>query len=345
MIEQILSNEYLRASSLFIILLLGLRIIISILERIVLKLVSKTKTDIDDIIIKRSSVPITTILFLISLRISLEHISFSENISLIIHRSIYSGIVIATAYIIYVFVDILVFRLWKEFTKRAKIGIGESLGSLIHGLTKIILIALSILYILDLWGINIGPLLAGLGIAGLAIALALQPALGNIFSGVSVILDNSVGVGDVITLDAETSGTIEKIGLRSTKIRTYDNELVIIPNSTLADSRIQNVALPEPKTRVVIPFGVAYGSDIDKVKKIVLDEIKKIKNICNDPEPSIKFTQMADSSLNFKVYFHVESYKYRLEATDEANTRIYKILNKNKIEIPFPQIDVHLKKK
>lgn len=158
-------------------------------------------------------------------------------------------------------------------------------------------------------------------------------------------MDKSIRVGDVVFLDAETKGKIEKIGLRSTKMRTFDNELIIIPNSVLADSNIQNIALPEPKSRVVVPFGVAYGSDVDKVKKIIIKEIKSIKNISKDENINIRFLEMADSSLNFKAYFYVDSYEDRIDALDEANTKIYKALNKNKIEIPFPQMDVHLKKR
>ena len=159
-----------------------------------------------------------------------------------------------------------------------------------------------------------------------------------------MIMDKSIRVGDLVYLDANTRGKIAKIGLRSTKIRTFDNELIIVPNTKLAESNIQNVALPEPKTRVVVPFGVAYGTDVDKVKKIVMKEIKSVEGFINDPEPKIRFLEMADSSLKFNAYFYVKSYENRADAISEANTKIYNALNKNKIEIPFPQRDVHMKK-
>ena len=177
-----------------------------------------------------------------------------------------------------------------------------------------------------------------------AIAFAMQESLSNIFGGISIILDKSIRIGDLITLDDKTTGKILKIGLRSTRIKTFDNEAIIIPNSKLANGNIHNIAQPEPKLRVVIPFGVAYGSDINKVKRLVLLEIKKVKHFVDDPEPSVKFLEMADSSLNFKAFFFVDSFENRFGAIDEANTRIYNALNKAKIEIPFPQVDVHLKK-
>ena len=188
------------------------------------------------------------------------------------------------------------------------------------------------------------PLIGALGIAGIAVALALQPVLGNIFSGASMVLDRTIGIGDLVYLDSQTQGKVVKIGMRSTRILTFDNELIIVPNSVLAEGKIQNVAKPEPQTRVVIPFGVAYGSEIAQVKKLVLEEIEKMEFACKDPAPKIRFLEMADSSLNFKVYFYVETFDHRADAIDEANTRIYNALNREGIEIPFPQMDVNLKK-
>ncbi len=342
--EQYIANDYIRATIIFLVLIFALRIVVSILEKLVLRLVSKTKTDLDDIIMKRSSVPITLILLLVSVGIALNEITLDAALMARIDSLLYSLGVVFIAYLIYVVIDVAIFEVWKKVSKKAKIDIGESLGSLIHGALKIILIILAILYILHIWGIDIVPLLGALGIAGLAIALALQPVLSNIFSGVSIIMDKSVRVGDLVYLEGEAKGRIKKIGLRSTRLVTFDNELIIIPNTKLAEGTIQNIALPEPKSRVVIPFGVAYGTDIDKVKKIVMKEIKSVKGVLDDPEPNVSFREMADSSLNFKAYFYVPHFGERFAATDEANTKIYNALNKAGIEIPFPQMDVHVKK-
>ena len=142
-----------------------------------------------------------------------------------------------------------------------------------------------------------------------------------------MIGDKSIKVGDLVYLENSVKGKIKKIGLRSTKIITFDNELIIIPNTKLAESIIQNVALPEPKSRAVVPFGVAYGSDIDKVKKIVVKEIKSIKAVCKEPEPLVRFIEMGDSSLKFKAYFYVESFDERFATIDIVNTKIYNALN------------------
>lgn len=344
-LENYIANPYLRSLVILIGVFIVLKIVIFIIEKIILRATAKTKTDIDDVFVKKSSKPVTVLVLLLGLRIAIEELPLSENILNIVGNMIFSFVIISLAVVVYYFIDIVLFVAIKKTMRGEASAARQSLMSLIHSILKIVLVALVLLYILEVWGIAIGPFLAALGIVGIAIALALQPALGNIFSGVSIILDKSVKVGDLIYLDAETKGKVLRVGLRSTKILTFDNELVILPNSKLADSKIQNIGEPEPKTRVVVPFGVAYGSDIEKVKKVIMAEIKKVKHFVSEPEPRVRFLEMADSSLNFKAYFYVDSFENRFGAIDEANTRIYNTLNKNKISIPFPQMDVHLKKK
>jgi len=340
-----IENQYLGAAVFFLVVFLGLRILFFVLEKVIVKLTLKTKTKVDDIIIGRSSFPISAILFFIALRLTLDKITSWSITTDVLYHLVDSFIVIFIGVLVYVLVDVLLIYGMKRAALKTKTNLDDTLASLIHSVLKITLFVLIVLYILGVWGVEVLPLLGALGVAGIAIALALQPVLSNIFSGASVILDKTISVGDLVYLDQNTKGKVVKIGLRSTKVVTFDNELIIVPNTKLADSIIQNVAQPEPKSRVVVPFSVAYGSDVDKVKKIVLGEIRKIKyTILEDPEPMVRFLEMANSSLNFKAYFHVDNYEHRFEAIDEANTRIYNALNKAGIEIPFPQMDVHLKK-
>lgn len=341
-LENYIANDYLRAFIVLLVVFVVLRIVLFIIERVVLKVTSKTKTDIDDKFIAKAARPFTSLIFLVGLRIAIEEIMVIESARVIVNDIIYSFMIVSIGFIVYYFIDIVLIVVLKKAMRGENSKVRDSLMSLLHGIIQFVLITLVLLYILEVWGVEIGPFLAGLGVAGIAVALALQPALANIFSGASVILDKSVKVGDLIYLDAETKGTVKKVGLRSTKILTFDNELKIVPNSKVADSVIHNIGEPDPKARVVIPFGVAYGSDIDKVKKIVLAEVKKVKHFIKEPEPVVRFLEMADSSLNFKAYFYVDSFENRFGAIDEANTRIYNVLNKNRIGIPFPQMDVHL---
>lgn len=343
-ITQFTQNEYLIALIYLILSFSLIRFGAFILERVILKITVKTKTDLDDLIIEKLKNPITIIVLLVGFKIALSQLSFSNNLMKIFSMSIISILIATIAYVIYSLFDLIFKRAWKRVVRKTKTKANDALIQLTQGTIKVVLIILTIIYLLSYWGIEIGPLLAGVGIGGVAIAFALQASLSNIFGGISIILDKTIRVGDWIKLDDGTVGIIQKIGLRSTKLKTFDNEILFIPNSKLSDSKIQNIAMPEPKARVVIPFGVAYGSDINKVKKIVEKEIRKITNFIEDPEPSVKFLEMGDSALNFKAFFFVKSFQDRFNAIDEANTKIYNALNKAKIEIPYPQMDIHMKK-
>jgi len=345
MLEAYFANEYVRALIVFLIFFVVLRLLIVFITRVLPRLVSKTETKIDDVILKRASGPFTIIALLAGIRLAIGEINISESWNITVDGILLTLMIFAGAILIYYIIDTLIVVGMTELGDKSKKRINESLLQFFHSILKIVIVVGTLLVVLASWGVEIGPLLAGLGVAGLGVAFALQSTLSNVFGGVSMLLDKSINVGDIVKLDADTGGTILKINLRSTKIRTFDNELIIVPNGKLANSNIQNIALPDPKTRVVVPFGVAYGADIEKVKKIIMKEIVKVKNYVDNPEPAVRFIEMADSTLKFKAYFYVNTFDIRLSSLDEANTRIYNALNKNKIEIPFPQMDVHLKKK
>ncbi|MCH7850610.1 MAG: mechanosensitive ion channel family protein [Nanoarchaeota archaeon] len=343
-LEVYFPNEYVGSLVVLLIVFIAVRLFIFIVSKILPKLAAKTKTDIDDKILAKVSRPITWIAMIVGLRFVIGQVGLGETYAATVDGIFATLIIVFASFLIYHILDSIIVIGFSEFGKKAKLSIDLSLIQFFESMIKILVIVGTFLAILSTWGIEIGPLLAGLGVAGIAIAFALQPTLSNIFGGISMLLDKSVRVGDLIKLEDGTSGRIQKVNLRSTKLITFDNELIIVPNSKLSESNIQNIALPEPKTRVVVPFGVAYGSDIAKVKRIVLKELSKIKHKVDEPEPSVKFLEMADSSLNFKAYFYVDSYENKLSSLDEANTLIYNVLNKTGIEIPFPQVDVNLKK-
>lgn len=344
MFEEYIQNVYLLAFAYLVFWFLVIRIGTYLIEKVILKLTIRTKTNLDDLLIKRSSKPLTVIAILIALKVSVNKLILEEVFMRNVNLTLDTFILFVALYFVYVIFNLSFSRVITKIAKKTKSRQNEGLIQLVKSTLKIILVLAGVVYALNIWGIEIGPLLAGIGIGGIAIAFALQSSLGNIFGGISIILDKSVSVGDLVNLEDGTSGKIVRIGVRSTKVRTFDNEIVIVPNSKLADSNIKNIAQPGPKSRVVIPFGVAYGSNIEKVKKVVLKEIKTVKGFIDDPSPSVMFLEMADSSLNFKAFFFVESFEQRFGAIDEANTKIYNALNKAKIEIPFPQMDVHLKK-
>jgi len=183
-----------------------------------------------------------------------------------------------------------------------------------------------------------------LGIAGIAIGLAVKDSLANIFGGVSLILDRNFKIGDKIKLESGEEGVIKDIGLRSTRLLTLDNQLIIIPNGILSNAKIQNFVLPDPKERVAIKFGVEYGSDVKKVKDIVIKAVKNVENILEEPAPEVLLIEMGDFALIFVCRVWVNSYKNAERTKAKATEAIYTALNKAKIVIPYPTHTVYVKK-
>jgi len=343
MVVELLANKYAQALALVIGFFILSKLALFISEKVFLKLAKKTKNDIDDKIITNSRGPVSLLLLILGFKLGLLALALKGSYAFIAVNIIDTLFVIVGFYVALSVLVTLVDGLGTAFAKKTKSTLDDHLVSIFSKTLKVTYFIIVVLAVLKIWGVQIGPLLAGLGIGGIAIAFALQSTLGNIFGGISLILDRTVKVGDTVFVDKETKGTIMDIGLRSTRIKTFDNELIIIPNGQLANQKIQNIVEPDPSSRVVIPFSVAYGSKIDRVKKIVLKEINTIEGLDKTKEPSVRFREMADSSLVFAAYFYMKSYTERFRSIDEANTLIYNALNKAKIAIPYPQMDIHIK--
>jgi MscS family membrane protein len=338
-------NKYAQSLVTLIAFFLGAWLFTFIAEKYILKLTAKTKTKVDDMLVEKTHGPISLLFFILGIKVALVPLRIEEKVNIIIQHSISTISLIVLIYaLINVFDIILGAAIRRRATKR-EAEIDENLVKLSSKTSRWILIIIGFLFILSIWDVKIGTLLASLGIIGIAVAFGLQNTLGNIFGGVSLLMDRSIKVGDIVRIDKDTAGAVIDVGLRSTRIRTWDNEVIIIPNGKLAGSNIKNYVLPNPSARIVIPFSVAYGSKVDKVKKVVMKEIKKLDNLDPGHEPAVMFIEMGDSALKFKALVWLTSYKKRFATKEKLNCFIYDALNKNKIVIPFPQVDVHLKRK
>ena len=192
-------------------------------------------------------------------------------------------------------------------------------------------------------GVEIGPVIAGMGIAGLALALAAQNLISNVFGGMTITLDQLYKVGDRVQFGG-VYGDIYEIKPMYTKIKTLDNVIITIPNSKVINDNIVNYAVPDNTVRVKIPIGVAYGTDPEKVDKIMLEIADNTPKVLKMPKPLVRFTQYAESSQNFELLVWIDHYDDRHGVLDRIFRDMFKRFKEEGIEIPFNQMDVHLKK-
>jgi len=205
---------------------------------------------------------------------------------------------------------------------------------------KTALYVILIISVIAILGIPMASIVAVLGSAGLAIGLALQGALSNIAGGIMLIVFKPFAIGDYVDA-AGCSGTVDNIGLFYTVIKTVDNKRITIPNSNITGANITNYSC-EDKRRVDIAFTVAYGTDISKAKNVILDVINANELALNDPEPFIRISNHLDSSIEITTRTWCNSADYWTVFFD-ITEGVNKAFAENNIEIPFPQMDVHVK--
>jgi MscS family membrane protein len=231
------------------------------------------------------------------------------------------------------------------FVQKTQTRADDNFLPLFQGFFKLAIIAAAFAWILTTWGVHIGPLVAGLGIAGLAVGLALQKTMANIIGGIALILDDTYNVGDVVHLDTGEVGEVTHIGLRSTKILNEDGQLMVLPNDVMANAKIINYALPNETLRLVIPVGIAYGADVEKAREVMLRAVKSVPYVVSSPQPVAHLTNLGDFALQFKIKFYVEHFRKRHDALNIANQKVYEALRKAKIDVPFPTQTIHVKKR
>jgi len=237
-------------------------------------------------------------------------------------------------------------KVFRNYIQKSSLPIPTT--GLAYGILKGTILIIGLLIILSVLGISITPLITALGVGGLAVALALQDTLSNLFAGIHILMEKSVRVGDFIKLETGQEGYVEDITWRTTRVRMLPNNTVIIPNSKLSQSIVINYYLPEKRMSLLIPIGVSYSSDPEKVEKILVEEAKKavgeIPGLLGDPEPFVRFIPgFGESSLDFTLICQVQEFVDQYLAQHELRKRIFKRFREEGIEIPFPHRTVYLR--
>jgi small-conductance mechanosensitive channel len=218
--------------------------------------------------------------------------------------------------------------------------IDEGLSLFLRRTIVVLVYIAALLSLLNYLGVSINAALAGLGIGGLAIALALQPTLGNFFAGSQIVSDRIIRTDDFIELDSGLSGYVVDIGWRSTKIRTVFNNMVIIPNSKLADSVITNYYVPDKEMGVAVEVGVSYGSNLKQVKKVATEVayevIEQVPEAVKTRDPWLWYQEFDDSNVNLRLYLYAVDRLGTFIVRTELMERLHARFKKKGITINYP---------
>ncbi|WP_333656056.1 mechanosensitive ion channel family protein [Dissulfurispira sp.] len=310
--------------------------------RLLHKWAEKTETRIDDIIIRSLKVPSVYWCIAIGLYIGVAVSDFPEKYVFYFSRAIHVIVILS----ITTAAANLSGKIFKNYIQKSDLPIPTT--GLAYGILKGTILVIGFLIILSVLGISITPLITALGVGGLAVALALQDTLANLFAGIHILVEKSVRVGDFIRLETGQEGYVEDITWRTTRIRMLPNNMVIIPNSKLSQSIVTNYYLPEKRMALLIPVSVSYSSDPEKVERILIEEAKKavgeIPGLLGEPEPFVRFIPgFGDSSLDFTLICQVQEFVDQYLAQHELRKRVFKRFKEEGIEIPFPHRTVYLR--
>jgi small-conductance mechanosensitive channel len=214
-------------------------------------------------------------------------------------------------------------------------------------LTRVAVFVVGALVLLQSWGISVTPILATLGVGGLAVALALQDTLSNLFAGLQIMASGHVRPGDFIQLDSGHEGYVVDVTWRNTTLRELPNNLIVVPNAQLAASRFRNYHQPERELAVLVQVGVSYSSDLEKVETVTIDVAKQVmKEVAGglpDFEPLIRYHTFADSSVSFTAVLRGQEFVDQHLLKHEFIKRLHRRYEAEGIEIPFPIRTVFMK--
>lgn len=348
---------------LFVTVLAG-RITNVVLKLLVKPFTGKTKTTLDDkiiLVIEKFSNRIFVVLGLyLAIRYFVNALFKDKRIIEYVGQGIYDFLVGTASFLndilFIVTVLFVIYALYNLFSvimdhylEKRDVQSGErSAYDLIPFVKKLILVVLftiGLLIILYNFKVDVSGIVLSLGIGSLAIALAAQETLSNMIAGFVILVDRPFRIGDRIRLPSGEIGDVVEIGMRSTKLLDFDNNLIILPNAELVKSRIQNLTYPNTVSRIVVDVGVSYSTDIEKTKNILMKAAEEHHLVSKEFEPQVFVTNFSASSIDVRLIARTLDYRNVYSIQSDLRLIINTEFKKNGIEIPFPQMVIHKKEK
>jgi small-conductance mechanosensitive channel len=339
--------DYAVAALIFIGVILFLKFSDVFIIAILKKASRKTKNTLDDLVVDFLASINWPFFVYVALYLSLKSLSLPMNWPVLLSLALdYLLVIFIVFYASKGIIAVIDHLVKGEVNKRKKKGEGENSSMiLVFGtIMKIAIWAVALLMILANFGVEITPLIAGLGVGGIAIALALQPVLSDLFAAFAMYFDKPFAEGDFIKIGNDI-GTIQRIGIKTTRITTLQGEELIVSNSELTNTRINNFKKMSER-RIVFKFGVEYSTPSKKLKKIndiVTKILKETRNVRLD---RVHFHEFGDFSMNFEVVYYVNNNDYTryMDAQQEINLKLKQVFDKEKIAFAFPTQTIFLEK-
>lgn len=328
-----------------VVVAIGRRLVKLLLDQVLWRLAGRTRTTFDDVLLEVVRLPAYWLLVVLALHVAIRRLDFLPRAWNAPLQDLFFVLYFVVGFLfVWRFVDKILTWFGREVALRTETPLDEQLLPFFRRVALILVALIGLITLLSHFGVNVSAMVTTLGIASLAIALAAQTSLSDTINGFLIMLDRPFRIGDRIEiLDINTWGDVVDIGLRSTRIRTRDNRMVIIPNSVIGQSLIVNHSYPDTQYRIQVDVGVAYGTDIELARQTMIEAVRTVEGVVQERPVEALFLEFGDSALIFRVRWWIRSYQDTRQMFDRVNTAIYKALQEAGIQIPFPQRDVHHK--
>lgn len=315
-----------------------------IIRRVISRVVARTRTGLDDAILDAMQPPLYGLAVVVAFDVGVTRLTILPAEWDATLSDVFFVLYLA---VVFVFAWRLTTGLFNWYGQEVAAPIDMKLSrQFLPFFRRMILITLSVIVLivlLDRFEANVSGLIATLGIGSLAIALAAQAALEDTLNGLFIMVDRPFRVGDRIEiLDLDTWGDVVDVGLRTSRIRTRDNRMVIVPNSVIGKSLIVNHSYPNSEYRIEVHVGVAYGTDLELARQTMIEAVRGVEGVLLDQPIEALFLEFGASALIFRVRWWIESYVDTRRIFDRVNTAIYNALNEVGIDIPFPHLALQL---
>jgi small-conductance mechanosensitive channel len=323
-------------------LVLARPILAFILDRIIKRVTKATKSKLDDLIMGAVRGPLFWLIVILAFQVALERLDFiTAGFDLNLEDLYFTLYIIVGFILAWRLVNTLIEWYGKEVAPRTDSALDEQLIPFMRRIVLILLSVIAAIIVLGRFDVEVSGLVTTLGIGSLAVALAAQAALSDTISGFMIMFDRPFRIGDRIEIqDLNTWGDVVDIGLRSTRIRTRDNRMVIVPNSLIGKSLVVNHSYPSTQYRIQIELGVAYDSDIEVARNTIIDAVKGVEGVLQDKQVEALLLRFGDSALIFRVRWWIESYVDTRRMFDRVNTAMYTALTEAGVKMPFPTQEI-----
>jgi small-conductance mechanosensitive channel len=342
LVEALGPNRFVQAAAIVLAALVLAFVADLVVTKVLRRVAGRTRTSLDDRVLAAIHGPLRVVLVLAGLGLAVARLGLGETLHWLTTGILKTVAVLVIAGFVTRLSELLVDALSGRATEEGLLQ--TRTVPLFANVIRVLIFGAAVYFLFLAWSIDVTAWLLSAGVIGIAVGFAAKDTLANLFSGVFILVDAPYKVADYVVLDTGERGRITHIGLRSTRMLTRDDVEVTIPNAVIANAKIINESGgPSERERIRVPVGVSYGSDIDLVRRVLMQVAGENADLVGDPEPRVRFRAFGASSLDFELLAWIAEPEQRGRVLDALHCAVYHGFRDAGIEIPFPQRDLHVK--